>query len=115
MGLEDAAVLSALLPPHTTPISLPSLIPTYESLRRPRCEKVLNLARAFGNAWSAKDPERIAQRNEYWRSAFEKRDLPVRADGDAPPGSAMFGEWLEGYDVFDEVEKVRRMEVKAKL
>lgn len=39
----------------------------------------------------------------------------MRADGDAPPGSAMFGEWLEGYDVFDEVEKVRRMEVKAKL
>jgi salicylate hydroxylase len=108
MGLEDAAVLSSLLSPNTSPSNLKPLISAYESLRKPRCEKVFNLARAYGLAWSAKDPKRIAQRNETWKRAYEERHRFVKADGEALPGSPAFGEWIETYDVFEEVRKVKR-------
>lgn len=114
MGLEDAAVLSELLTNATSPSELPSAIQTYESLRRPRCDKVFILARAFGAAWSAKDPKRISQRNETWRRAYEDRHRLVKADGNAPPGSPAFGEWLETYDVFETV-RLEKQKQKSKM
>lgn len=114
MGLEDAAVLSELLAGITSASDLANAIQTYEALRRPRCDKVFKLAQAFGASWSAKDPKRIAQRNETWRKAYENRDRPVKADGNAPLGSPAFGEWIETYDVFETV-RLEKQRQKSKI
>ncbi|CZT22020.1 uncharacterized protein RCC_07889 [Ramularia collo-cygni] len=113
MGLEDAAVLSELLADIQTS-DLGSAIEMYQNLRRPRCDKVFNLARAFGTSWSAKDARQIARRNEVWRKAFEDRDRPVKADGNAPPGSPAFGMWLENYNVFEAV-RMEKQKRKSKI
>lgn len=92
MCLEDAAVLSELLPRQTRPSGLRNLISTYEHLGIDRCEKVQNLARVYGEVFSTKDPEMIAQRNGMWKAAYENRHNPAKADVNAPMGSPPFGE-----------------------
>jgi hypothetical protein len=109
MALEDAAVLSELLATSSPGDDLRLISRAYERLRRSRCETIQQLARSYGQAWSAKDPKQIARRNAIWKRAYEQRHQDVKADSNAPPGSAAFGQWIETYDVFEAVreEKAR--------
>ncbi|KJX96668.1 FAD/NAD-P-binding domain-containing protein [Zymoseptoria brevis] len=115
MGIDDAAVLSELLTNASSGSDLQPLTKAYENLRRPRCETVLQLARAYGASWSAKDPEQIRRRNATWKRAHEQRHQLVEADSKAPPGSAAFGQRIETYDVFEAVrEELARPKRAAK-
>ncbi|SMR59440.1 unnamed protein product [Zymoseptoria tritici ST99CH_3D1] len=116
MGIEDAAALSELLANASSGSDLRLLTENYENLRRPRCETVLHLARAYGASWSTKDPEQIRRRNATWKRAHEQRHQPVRADSRAPPGSPAFGQWIETYDVFEALrEELGRLKRTSRI
>lgn len=109
MGIEDAAVLSRLLSQASPEDDLRQLVKIYESLRRPRCEKVREWARVLGVAWSASESKTIQSRDRFYamqRETDSALDLAnVEADANAPFGAPAFDKWLDLYDVFEAVDK----------
>lgn len=112
MGIEDAAVLSELLSKASPADNLAEKLALFEKLRRPRAEKVQDLARVYGKAWAASDPQFIKVRDERWRKINENRYGDAKPDMNAVFFSPAFNKWLDHYNVFEEVGKVESAQAK---
>jgi len=87
MAIEDAAILAPLL---VTEPNAEAAFAGYESLRRPRVEKVAALSRANGRAFHMRFPASLA------------RDAVIRMQG--PQGHFRRLDWLYSYDPAPEAE-----------
>ncbi|KEF52263.1 uncharacterized protein A1O9_11503 [Exophiala aquamarina CBS 119918] len=120
MAMEDAAVLGEVLSTLTTLEDLPRLAGLYESLRKPRVERVAAIAKGNGKAWMLHDgPEQMERdsrfrrvtddylhgQREVGREKMAER-LKVPADANAKwPQPAMLM-WLYGYDAMEAVNQL---------
>jgi salicylate hydroxylase len=76
----------------------------YQTLRKPRTDKVQERARGMGQSWLVPDGPIMRKRDAAYRGAMEnKLKLAPQGDPDAKVLSNAFDNWLEQYDMIGEV------------
>ncbi|CAM1506026.1 Fc.00g056670.m01.CDS01 [Cosmosporella sp. VM-42] len=104
-AIEDGACLAECLGRVQDRADLPDLLLNYETIRKPRAERVQHGTRDSSIVWHLDDgPEQDARDRAFATMASEIRDVEVeKALEKANPNSlssTRFQEWLFGYDVF---------------
>jgi 2-polyprenyl-6-methoxyphenol hydroxylase-like FAD-dependent oxidoreductase len=103
MGIEDAAVLAALLSHASSPADIPHLTKSYDSARHTRVEAVRNYSDFVGKMFSYPDGKKQQMRDKNLKS-YDPNLFP----GVIPSMLAHYGsaEWMTWLDVFDVEETV---------
>ncbi|KUJ06637.1 salicylate hydroxylase [Mollisia scopiformis] len=110
--VEDAAVLAGCLERVRSKEEISRLTEAYESIRKPRAEKVKKTSWGNMKHYGLVDGKEQEERDRMYaktlvvqtRDDEERADKPQK-DANAPYGSAEFSMWLYGYDVEEELEK----------
>ena len=106
-GMEDSGVLSECISYAKTIEDIPSLLKTYESLRRPRVELIQGTSAFLGKLWSLPDGEQQQQRDEnmrkiqpYYAGAWDGKPIETIPTGLRDPN---YSPWLMAYDAVESV------------
>ncbi|KAL1966637.1 hypothetical protein VTN77DRAFT_4048 [Rasamsonia byssochlamydoides] len=96
MAIEDGAALGECLDRAATKRDIPRVLQAFQTIRKPRCERVQLGARENGHIWHLHDGKEQEQRDKAMKQAATQRDSvnPNQwSDADFQP-------WLFGHDVF---------------
>ena len=101
MGIEDAATLGGLLAKHPSKDTLGKNLLLYEQVRIERAQRVAH--ESVGSRWFTQMPDGPEQKKrDDWLLAnpgIQNHHRNIRSDRE-------FLDWLFGYDVYGELEKV---------
>ena len=117
MAIEDAAVLGECLSRFTTPEDLPAAAKAYQAIRRPRVERVQDMAKGNGAMWILPDGPEQEARDKRSKHSMEVYDQELKnigregmrakpktqpdMNGKWPEPAALM--WLHGFDTIAEV------------
>ncbi|ETN46594.1 uncharacterized protein HMPREF1541_00780 [Cyphellophora europaea CBS 101466] len=113
LALEDAEVLGCCVAACAKVGDLPKVMEVYESQRKKRCERVVEVSRQNANTFSMPDGEAQRVRDAQFAAATERVLAQVRgdqklvvpeADMEKPFPSPAFLMWLYGYDAIKAAE-----------
>jgi salicylate hydroxylase len=110
-GIEDAAVLGECLSRATSIDEVPSFVKAYETIRKPRAERVKAISLGNSKVYAYPDgPEQEARDKLYGQSLnapknAEKRQAIPMADSTAAYATPEFSMWLFGYDVANDIRR----------
>lgn len=100
MAVEDGAVLGALFSSVTEPKRIPSILQTFEELRKPRTTKVVQGSIEQGRMCKLPDGHEQRERDQ-WFAIPDLEEYPLHF------ASPSFRDFLLGYDAYAEVERLR--------
>lgn len=109
--IEDAAVLGECLSRARSAVDIPSFVKAYETIRKPRAERVKAISLGNSKEYAYPDgPEQEARDKLYGQSLTapkngEKRQGVPTADSTAAFATQEFSMWLFGYDVANDVRR----------
>lgn len=117
MSIEDAAVLGECLDKFREPVALSTVLKNFEALRRPRAERVAELARGNAVVTTLPDGEEQKMRDQRWHEASQ-RSRSARTAGDdklqekvkiKPDMNQQWGHpslmmWLYGFDAIEDAK-----------
>jgi salicylate hydroxylase len=118
MAIEDAAVLGECLDSLSELAAVPNLLKRYEAIRRPRAERVVELARHNAIALTLPDGTEQQARDERWQAAsrvFEntvamrEKIEPAARSRPKPDMNQKWGQpglmmWLYGFDTIEDAK-----------
>ncbi|KEF55482.1 salicylate hydroxylase [Exophiala aquamarina CBS 119918] len=108
MAIEDGAALAECLSRVRTKEQIPRYLQVFESIRKPRCERIQESSRLNGDMWHMADGPGQEARDKALKKDDFQEDLPSPdLDGSNPNlwSDRGFQPWLFGHDVFAETSK----------
>jgi 2-polyprenyl-6-methoxyphenol hydroxylase-like FAD-dependent oxidoreductase len=96
MAVEDGATLAECLSRAQTAYQIPKAMKVYESIRKPRAEKLKNASEAGGIEKHLPDGEKQRQRDEQMRHTMNTHLVKIPAKGEKNKHPSA---WISGHDV----------------
>lgn len=109
MAIEDGAALAECLSRVRTKEDIPRCLEVFESVRRPRCERIQECSRRNGDMWHMADgPAQEARDKALKKDDFQEDVTSTGLDESNPNlwSDRGFQPWLFGHNVFTETSKV---------
>jgi salicylate hydroxylase len=98
MGIEDVATLAECLSRAETSDQIPKTMRTYETIRKPRAEKLKNLSQFAGVEKHYEDGEKQQKRDELAIKLMDSHvNIPKPGETNTHPTAGLFGFDVLGY------------------
>ncbi|KAI1917090.1 hypothetical protein LOZ12_004599 [Ophidiomyces ophidiicola] len=114
MAIEDGAALGECLDRAQSVRDIPKLLRAFETIRKPRCERIQAGAQENGYMWHLPDGQEQIARDRALKSVSERAEKSA----DWTPNKwadQEFGPWMFGYNVFDYTNAMLDVILKPQL